>query len=139
MPPKPMIRPFEQGDAGQIVDLWESCGLTRPWNDPLADIARKQAHGPDLFLVAAAGTRIIGTVMAGFEGHRGWINYLAVAPDHRQQGLGRRMVVAAEEKLSSIGCPKINLQIRSSNAGVVEFYRRLGYSVDEVISMGKRL
>ena len=139
MAPEITIRTFRRADRSQVVELWRSCDLLRPWNDPHADIERKLTQQPDLFLVAELDADVVGTVMAGYEGHRGWLNYLAVAPDRRRLSLGRRLVAAAEALLAERGCPKVNLQIRSSNAGVVEFYERLGYRVDEVISMGKRL
>ena len=94
---------------------------------------------PDLFFVGVRGGKVCATVMAGFEGHRGWINYLTVSPDLRRRGIGRRMMEEAETRLKDLGCPKINLQIRSSNTGVMAFYKRIGFSVDDVISMGKKL
>jgi ribosomal protein S18 acetylase RimI-like enzyme len=133
------IRAYEQTDEEAVVALWERCGLTRSWNDPRKDIRRKLAVRPDLFLVGEIGNALVATAMAGYEGHRGWINYLAVVPEHRRKGFARRMMEEAERLLRAAGCPKINLQIRAANAGAVEFYREIGYSVDEVISMGKRL
>lgn len=133
------IRPYERDDELAVIDLWERCGLTRPWNDPRKDIARKLLVRPDLFLVGVSQRQVIATVMAGYEGHRGWINYLAVHPDHQRQGCGRTIVDAAENLLRAAGCPKINLQVRSSNVGVIEFYRSVGYAVDDVVSLGKRL
>jgi ribosomal protein S18 acetylase RimI-like enzyme len=133
------IRLFQTGDEAPVVQLWQDCGLVRPVNDPYKDIRRKVSAQPDLFLVGTNGTRIVATVMAGYEGHRGWINYLAVAPDQRHKGLGRQMVAEAEKRLSALGCPKINLQVRRSNAGVMEFYRKIGFLEDDVASMGKRL
>ncbi|SFJ00367.1 GNAT family acetyltransferase [Planctomicrobium piriforme] len=133
------IRPFEIADEAQVISLWERCGLVRPWNDPRKDIARKLAVRPDLFLVGEQDGEIVASVMAGYEGHRGWINYLAVSPDTQRQGLGRQIMDAAEQLLREAGCPKINLQVRSTNAAVIEFYRSLGYADDEVISLGKRL
>ena len=122
-----------------MVTLWRQCDLIRPWNDPHKDIQRKLKVRPDLFLVGVLDGQIVACVMAGYEGHRGWLNYLAVAPGHQRQGLARAIVAEAERLLRDAGCPKINLQIRTSNQGVIEFYRRLGYSTDDVISMGKRL
>lgn len=113
--------------------------MVRPWNDPHKDIQRKREVRPDLFLVGELEGKIVACVMAGYEGHRGWLNYLAVDPPHQRSGLARRIVEEAERLLRKAGCPKINLQIRSSNHGVIEFYRRLGYSTDDVVSMGKRL
>jgi ribosomal protein S18 acetylase RimI-like enzyme len=133
------IRPFEPGDAHAVVALWRRCDLVRPSNDPHKDIRRKLGVRPDLFLVGEVDGTIVATIMAGFEGHRGWLNYLAVDPGHRRKGLAREIVTAAEHRLREAGCPKINLQVRSSNSGVIAFYRRLGYSVDDVVSMGKRL
>ncbi|MBI1349249.1 GNAT family acetyltransferase [bacterium] len=133
------IRVATPEDTEAIVSLWERCGLTRPWNDPRKDIARKSKVNPELFLVAESGGQIIGTVMAGYEGHRGWINYLGVDPAHQRQGVGRQLMAAAEDKLQASGCPKINLQVRSTNAAVIDFYRALGYGIDEVASLGKRL
>jgi len=122
-----------------VVELWEACGLVVAWNDPRGDIATKLAFQPALFFVGVAEGRLVATVMAGYEGHRGWINYLAVEPGLQGDGLGRRMMDAAEEALRALGCPKINLQVRSSNQKVVEFYKRLGFAVDETVSLGKRL
>ena len=119
--------------------LWRDSGLTVPWNDPAKDIARKLHVQRDLFLVGSLEERIVATVMAGYDGHRGWINYLAVAPDCRRQGFGLRMMDAAEERLAAMGCPKINLQIRRSNTQAVDFYRSIGFVEDATISMGKRL
>ena len=133
------IRPFQTADAPAVVRLWQACGLVVPANDPGKDIRRKLAVQPDLFLVGVVEGRVVAAVMAGYDGHRGWLNYLAVAPERRRQGLGRRMVAAAEERLRALGCPKINLQVRRSNAAVIEFYRRLGFAEDEVVSLGKRL
>lgn len=133
------IRPFQPQDQEAVIALWRRCDLVRPWNDPVRDIERKLAVSPGWFLVGVLEGEIVASVMAGYEGHRGWLNYLAVAPEHQRQGLARALVTAAERLLREAGCPKINLQVRSSNAGAREFYRRLGYAVDEVVSMGKRL
>ena len=108
-----VVRAYEGRDEEGVVALWHECGLVVPWNDPGEDIARKLAVQRQLFLVAAVADRVVGTVMAGYEGHRGWINYLAVAPDCRGEGIGRRMMAAAEDGLRALGCPKINLQVRS--------------------------
>jgi len=133
------IRPFAEGDEAQVVDLWARCGLLRPWNDPRKDIARKLRVQRELFLVGVAGDRIAATVMAGYEGHRGWINYLAVDPDRRRQGFARALMAAAEERLRALGCAKINLQIRQDNSEAISFYRRIGFAEDASVSMGKRL
>ena len=133
------IRPFRTGDEAALVALWAACDLLRPWNDPHRDIRRKLALRDDLLLVASAAGELVGSVMAGYEGHRGWINYLAVAPAHRRRGLGRQLMREAEERLAAVGCPKINLQVRAGNADVLAFYEAIGYRVDEVVSLGKRL
>ena len=133
------IRAYRESDQDGVVALWHEGGLARPWNDPVKDIHRKLRLQRDLFLVATLEGRLVATVMAGYEGHRGWINYLAVAREWRKQGFGRRLMDEAEVRLRAIGCPKISRQIRSSNAEVVAFYRSLGFSVDDALSMGKRL
>src|SRR5262245_21470301 len=133
------IRCFRLEDEQAVVALWERCGLTRPWNDPHKDIRRKLQVRPDLFLVGVLDGEVVGTVMVGYDGHRGWINYLAVAPEHRRKGLGRALMAEAEQMLRQSGCPKINLQVRATNQAVIEFYRSVGFAVEDVINMGKRL
>ncbi len=133
------IRPFQPTDAASVIALWEKCNLVVPWNDPQKDIARKLARDADLFLVGILDGMLVASVMAGYEGHRGWINYLAVDPDMQKHGLGRMMMATAEKRVFAMGCPKINLQVRERNTGVIKFYRKLGYSIDPVVSMGKRL
>ena len=133
------IRAFEVADEADVVRLWYACDLVVPWNDPAKDIQRKLHVQRDLFLVGFSNARLVATVMCGYEGHRGWINYLAVAPEHRRRGFGRRMMEAAEAGLRELGCPKINLQVRRSNEQAVNFYRSLGFIQDESISLGKRL
>ena len=133
------IRPFQPPDESAVIALWQRCDLVRPWNDPRKDIQRKLAEHPELFLVGLIGDKLIATVMAGYEGHRGWINYLAVGPAHRRLGCGRQLMAEVERLLRTLHCPKINLQVRTGNRSVIEFYQRLGYSVDQVVSLGKRL
>ncbi|WP_415907797.1 GNAT family acetyltransferase [Oleiharenicola sp. Vm1] len=134
-----VIRPFNAADTVAVVELWRACGLTRPQNDPHKDIARKLQVNPEWFLVAARGNEIVGTVMAGYEGHRGWINYLGVAPALQRGGLGRRLMTEAEARLRAAGCPKINLQVRPDNTVAIAFYERIGFAVEGAISLGKRL
>lgn len=122
-----------------MVALWQECGLTRAWNDPRKDIARKLTVQPELFLVGEIGERIVATVMAGYDGHRGWVNYLAVVPKHRRQGFGRVLMQEAEKGLLALGCPKLNVQVRTANTEALGFYRSLGYAQDETVSFGKRL
>lgn len=133
------IRPFEAADQQAVVDLWSRCDLVRPWNDPRKDIARKLRVQPELFLVLEVDGAVAGTVMAGYEGHRGWINYLAVDPTARRRGLGRSLMAEAERLLRARGCPKINLQIRRENQPAIAFYQRLGFTEDAAVSLGKRL
>jgi ribosomal protein S18 acetylase RimI-like enzyme len=133
------IRPFHPEDTEVVVALWQVCGLTRPWNDPHKDIARKLAIQPELFLVAEYEGVVVGTVMVGYEGHRGWVSYLAVSPEHQRKGLGRLLMQHAEAVLLALGCPKLNLQVRHDNTAVLHFYASLGYGEDAVASFGKRL
>jgi ribosomal protein S18 acetylase RimI-like enzyme len=137
------IRPFHDADEASVIALWQLCGLTRPYNDPARDIARKRTVQPDLFLVGevdgAGGPTLVASAMFGFEGHRGWVNYLAVAPGWQRRGLARQLMTEGEARLTAIGCPKLNLQVRASNAQALDFYRRLGYATEDVVSMGKRL
>jgi ribosomal protein S18 acetylase RimI-like enzyme len=122
-----------------VIRLWERCGLVRPWNDPSKDIARKKRVQPELFLVATVEGAIVASTMAGYDGHRGWINYLAVEPDHRRRGLATALMTEAERRLRALGCAKMNLQIRRDNQEAVAFYQRLGFTEDAVVSFGKRL
>lgn len=133
------VRTFQTGDEAAVVALWKECKLTRPWNDPHKDIARKLAVQPELFLVGTMDNELMASVMAGYEGHRGWMNYLAVAPRHRGRGYGRALVEHVERLLRERGCPKVGLLVRNTNKEEAEFYRRLGYAQDESISLGKRL
>jgi ribosomal protein S18 acetylase RimI-like enzyme len=133
------IRRYEPRDEESVVQLWTDCGLVVPWNDPRRDIQRKLKVQADMFLVACLDDRVVATVMAGYEGHRGWINYLAVSPHCRRKGIGRRMMEEAEALLRAAGCPKINLQVRSTNDAVIGFYKRIGFKTDDVMSLGKRL
>ena len=135
-----LIRPYDPADESAVVALWRDCSLTRPWNDPHKDIERKLAVQPEMFLVGTTdGAGLVATVMAGYDGHRGWMNYLAVAESHRGQGLARMMISRVETLLIERGCPKLNLQVRSSNVDAVAFYRRIGLVPDDVICFGKRL
>ena len=133
------IRTYQLSDETRLVELWRACELTHPANDPNRDIALKLAHWPEGLLVAERDNAIVGSVMVGYEGHRGWINYLAVHPDFRLGGIGWALMEQAELLLRGLGCPKINLQVRKHNTGVIAFYERIGFSEDAVIPMGKRL
>ena len=151
------IRPFAPADTEPVVALWHECGLTRPWNDPHRDIERKLAVQPELFLVgtelvepADGGTDggtdggspeevLVATAMAGHEGHRGWLYYVAVAPGHRGGGRARQIVAEAERLLLEAGCPKVMLMVRSGNDAAAATWGSLGYEPDDVAVFGKRL
>jgi ribosomal protein S18 acetylase RimI-like enzyme len=132
-------RAFRIEDEDAVVDLWKRCGLVVPHNNPRKDIARKMKVRPDLFRVGEIHGRIVATVMIGYEGHRGWINYLAVSPDCQKRGFGRMMMDEAERLLRAEGCPKINLQVRRTNACILAFYNAIGYLEDDAVSLGRRL
>ncbi|MDF2992026.1 MAG: family acetyltransferase [Microbacterium sp.] len=133
------IRPFTLVDEDAVVALWDEAGLTRPWNDPHADIRRKLTVQPELFLVAVDAEVIVGSVMAGYDGHRGWLYYLAAAASHRGSGVGRALVAEAERLLEALGCPKVQLMVRPDNVGARGFYDALGYEPFETWATGKRL
>lgn len=133
------VRPYREADEAQVVALWQECGLTRPWNDPHKDIARKLQVQRELFLVVEREGRVAATIMAGYDGHRGWVYYLAVAPAYRGQGIATQLMRHVEGELEARGCPKLSLLVRSTNAGVLAFYRKLGYAQDESVPLGKRL
>jgi ribosomal protein S18 acetylase RimI-like enzyme len=134
-----LIRPFALEDQPAVVDLWRRCGLTRPWNDPKKDIARKLAVQPELFLVGMEDGRVVAAAMAGYDGHRGSVYYLAVDPSAQGRGAGRLLMAHVETALQAMGCPKINIMIRADNADVAAFYRRLGYEPSDVMVQGRRL
>ena len=133
------IRPYSETDLNSIVSLWEICELSRPWNDPVKDIERKLTVQRELFLILEKDGEILGSVMGGYDGHRGSVNYLGIHPDHKNEGLGKLLMNRIEEELIKMGCPKINLMVRNSNLDVHEFYRVIGYEEQEVIVFGKRL
>lgn len=137
------IRPFEPADTEAVVNIWEASGLTRPWNDPRRDIARKLRVQPELFVVAESPQTesgvVVGTAMAGFDGHRGWIHYLAVLPEFQGQGIGTALLAECELRLSRIGAPKIQLMIRPENDAVVNWYIRHGYGYVPTTVLGKRI
>jgi GNAT superfamily N-acetyltransferase len=133
------IRQFNPDDRDPVVKLWESCGLLRPANDPIKDIARKLKERGDPVLVGIAEGETVATVMVGYEGHRGWLNYMAVMPSRRKKGYGRQMVREAERRLLAEGRRKVNHQVRATHVEAVKFYAAMGYSQDNVLSCGKRL
>ncbi len=134
------IRPYSESDKEAVSRMWREVFPDSPrWNNPETDIERKLSVQRDLFLVATDGSELIGTAMAGFDGHRGWVYYVAVRPEYRREGIGSALMNRVEEDLARLGCSKINLQVRASNTEVVTFYQRLGYEIEERVSMGKRL
>ena len=133
------VRPYANADQAAVVALWQACELTRPWNDPVKDIARKLGVQPEWFLVGEIDGAVIASVMFGYDGHRGWMNYLAVAPEHQGQGHAKALIAQGEALLLAAGCPKLSLLVRRSNTQVLGFYQALGYAQDDVVSLGKRL
>ena len=133
------IRPIRDGDEEAVAALWRDCGLVRPWNDPLRDIESARANASSDIFVAVSGEDggVAGSVMAGYEGHRGWVYYVAVAPRRRSQGLGERLMRHAEAWLGEAGAPKVMLMIREENEAVRRFYERLGYEVEERMVMSR--
>ena len=134
------IRPYESRDHEQIVALWADVfSDDPPWNEPASMIRRKLTVQPELFFIAHINNLVVGTVMAGFDGVRGWIHHLAVHGSYRRQGIASLLMRAAERGLEAADCPKVNLQIRATNSDVIDFYRSLGYELEERASLGKRL
>jgi len=140
------LHDFNDDDTEAVVALWHLCKLTRPWNDPHKDIMRKQStltNAADTnngaFWVGIIKGEIVASVMIGYEGHRGSINYLAIHPDYAGQSLGRHIMDKAEAFLIELGCPKVAFCVRKDNDAVLSFYDKLGYGIDDVYAMGKRL
>ena len=134
-----ILRTFRSADQESLVALWDACNLIVPQNDPRKDMRRKMDADPDLFLIAESNGDLVGSCMAGYDGHRGWINYLAVLPDYQGLGIARDLMEEAEKRLRARGCPKINLMVRSTNQEVIAFYEQIGFRRDEVTCLGKRL
>ena len=134
-----MRRRANLDDCDAVIALWQACGLTRPWNDPAADFERAvSGMTSDIVLLEHDG-HLAAAVMVGDDGHRGWVYYLGVAPACRKQGLGRQMMAAAEHWLRDRNAPKIQLMVRDDNEAAIGFYQALGYEVQPVVTMGKRL
>jgi len=133
------IREYQESDEKDVIELWFKCDLVLPGSNPKQDIERKLKVDRDLFLVGNVNGKIIASVMGGYEGHRGCVNLLAVDPEYRRSGYGRLMMKAVEQRIKEKGCSRINLQVRSANKGVIEFYQAIGYTDDNVIGLGKRL
>ncbi|MEL7545949.1 MAG: GNAT family acetyltransferase [Pseudomonadota bacterium] len=140
MTSSPTIRPIQTPDQSAVIALWDQVFPGEAaWNDPVDVIARKLQVQPELFFVAVSDDTVIGTVMAGFDGVRGWVHHLAVHPNHRREGIATELMKRAEAGLKSAGCPKLNLQVRSTNLGVIKFYQSLGFYVEERANLGKPL
>ena len=133
------IRPYQDSDQSAVIQIWIDCGLVAPQNNPIQDIIRKSQVNPEWFLIGIVNKKIIASCMVGYEGHRGWINYLAISPKEQRKGFATQMMSKAQHLLSDADCPKINLQIRTSNLKVIAFYESLGFKDDKVTSLGKRL
>lgn len=133
------IRAFRESDRDEVIELWRICDLLRPWNNPRKDIERKASTQSELFLVGFVDDQLVASVMGGYDGHRGWINYLAVDPKCRRLGYARTIIEEVERRLAEIGCPKVNLQVRQENVEAIAFYQKIGFSEDRVVSLGKRL
>lgn len=133
------IRVFRQEDFEEVITLWERCDLLRPWNDPEMDIERKLQHDADLFLVAEVGGEVVGSLMGGYDGHRGCAYYLGVHPEFRGRGIANALLSRLEKKLIARGCPKIQIMVREENDLVIGMYERLEYEQQDVVMLGKRL
>jgi ribosomal protein S18 acetylase RimI-like enzyme len=130
---------FTDDQSDKVIALWEKCGLTRSWNNPEKDIARKNNDKNGKFLIGQIDEVLMASIMIGYDGHRGSINYLAVDPDFSGAGYGKILIAEAEQLLLSVGCPKVNFCVRTDNNKVTEFYRQLGYAIEPVHLLGKRL
>lgn len=133
------VAPAITADRDQVIALWQAAGLTRPWNDPHADFDLALANPTSAILLARESANLIGCVMVGFDGHRGWVYYLASEPARRGEGIGRALMAAAEDWLRARGCPKIQLMVRTDNAAARGFYTALGYDLQDVVTIGRRL
>ncbi len=138
--PLPAIRSYLETDEDQVVALWNAeVPAQRRWNDPRESVARKLKVGRDLFLVALLHQKVVGTLMGGYDGHRGWVYSLAVGAGNRRQGIASKLMKEAERRLRELGCPKVNLQIMPGNDGAIALYQTLGFKIEERVSMGKPL
>ena len=133
------ISEFTDNQSDKVIALWEKCSLTRGWNNPEKDIARKNSDKNGKFLIGQIDEVLMASIMIGYDGHRGSINYLAVDPDFSGAGYGKILIAEAEQLLLSVGCPKVNFCVRTDNNKVTEFYRQLGYAIEPVHLLGKRL
>ena len=130
---------YQAGDQDAIVELWQQCGLVVPWNNPLTDIARKIADSPELFFTGRIEGKLVASCMAGYDGHRGWIYFLAVTKCEQRKGFAALLVAHVEAQLIELGCPKLELMVRDKNREVIEFYQAIGFNLDPVRVLSKRL
>ena len=126
-------------DREATITLWHAAGLTRPWNDPASDFELALANPTSAILLAHHNAELVGSVMVGFDGHRGWVYYLASDPGRRFGGIGRALMIAAEDWLKARGCPKIQLMVRTDNSAALGFYAAIGYAEQDVVTIGRRL
>jgi ribosomal protein S18 acetylase RimI-like enzyme len=134
-----IVRKYTCQDEKAVIQLWKDCKLLVPQNNPKIDIEEKMNFQPDLFFVGTVNEKIIASIMVGYDGHRGWINYLAVHPLYQRKGFGTQLMNIAREKLLNLGCQKINVQVRNTNLSIVKFYKSNGFMDDDVIGLGKRI
>lgn len=134
-----VIAEYSSDDEADMIGLWQECGLVVPWNNPLSDIARKMADSPELFYSGKIDGQLVASCMAGYDGHRGWIYFLAVAKSQQRTGLAAKLVAHVEAKLIELGCPKMELMVRDTNREVITFYEAIGFGLDPVKVLSKRL
>jgi ribosomal protein S18 acetylase RimI-like enzyme len=130
---------FDAKYENSVIELWKHCNLLVKQNNPKVDIKEKMNFQPDLFFLGFLKKKLVSSIMIGYDGHRGWINYLAVHPNFQRNGIGTIMMDFATKKLLELGCQKINVQVRNSNRFAVNFYQKIGFTDDQVIGMGKRI
>jgi ribosomal protein S18 acetylase RimI-like enzyme len=133
------VRSYTNTDEPSVIALWHEASITRPWNDPRADIARKLRVQPELFLIGELEGRVVATAMGGYDGHRGSVYYLAVSPREQRRGFARILMSELESRLLALGRPKLNLVVRTDNLEALALYEKLGYGRDAVVSLGKRM
>ena len=133
------IDSYNSDDEAAMIRLWQECGLVVPWNNPLTDIARKMTDSPELFFSGKINDQLVASCMAGYDGHRGWIYFLAVAKSQRRNGLAAKLVAHVDAKLLELGCPKLELMVRENNLETIAFYETIGFRLDPVKVLSKRL
>ena len=134
-----IIRTFRPDDESDVINLWRQCGLIVPWNNPKTDIQRKLSTSPELFYVGVLDDELTASCMAGYDGHRGWIYFLAVISAYQRGGFASRLIDHVESELIKLGCPKVELMVRKTNENVISFYQSAGYDIDPVMVLSKRL